>query len=391
MKHKIEYIELGNLIPYARNSRTHEQSQIAQIADSIKEFGFTNPVLIDEDNIIIAGHGRVLAADKLKLDTVPCIRLSGMNESQKRAYVIADNRLALNAGWDFDMLAVEIDELQESGFCVNLLGFTQEELNELVGTPNEPPNKNDAEKIPEKPSVAITKIGDVWVLGKHRLYCGDSTSISTADKILCGVIPDLCLYDPPYDMDNAWSHSYPAKKIAALHDFKNVIGAVEALQGKPIVYQFIWDCGACWWTPNRPLARHKACLIGMDDPLWMVDDATYVDGKTRKAKTVSNTRGECDYEPLPGGAVRMSTVFMRPTSQEDGGHVHSKPVDWIRAMIAGTGAKSVLDQFAGSGTGIIACEQLGIPCFSVELSDIQCDVIVKRWEDYTGKKAELQK
>lgn len=389
---QIEMIKVADLVPYARNSRTHTPAQVTAIAASIKAFGFTNPVLIDIDGGIVAGHGRTMAAKEAGIDTVPCLRLSNLSKSEIRAYIIADNQLTITgSGWDFDILAAEIDALNDEGFDLDLLGFTQEELNEMIGTTNEAPNDNDADAIPQTPADAITKLGDVWVMGKHRLACGDSTAITTADKVLDGAVPDLCLYDPPYDMDNAWAHSYPAGKIAALHDFKNVIGAVQSLQGKPTVYQFIWDCGACWWTPNRPLARHKACLIGMDDPLWMVDDATYVDGKTRKAKTVSNTRGECDYEPLPNGAVRMSTVFMRPTSQEDGGHVHSKPVDWIRAMIAGTGAKSVLDQFAGSGTGIMACEQLGIPCYSVELSESQCDVIVKRWENYTGKIAELQK
>ena len=388
---QIEMIKIDDLVPYKNNSRTHSVAQLAQVAASITEFGFTNPILIDGKNGIIAGHGRMVAAKSLNMETVPCVRLSHLTPAQQKAYVIADNRLGLDAGWDFDILAAEIDALNDEGFDLDLLGFTQDELNEMIGTPNEAPNGNDADAIPQTPADAITKLGDVWIMGKHRLACGDSTAITTADKVLDGAVPDLCLYDPPYDMDNAWAHSYPAGKIAALHDFKNVIGAVQALRGKPTVYQFIWDCGACWWTPNRPLARHKACLIGMDDPLWMVDDATYVDGKTRKAKTVSNTRGECDYEPLPNGAVRMSTVFMRPTSQEDGGHVHSKPVDWIRAMIAGTGSKSVLDQFAGSGTGIMACEQLGIPCYSVELSESQCDVIVKRWENYTGKIAELQK
>lgn len=281
---KIEMLPIGGLTPYERNSRTHSPIQIKQIEASIKEFGFTNPVLVDGKNGIIAGHGRVVAARGLGIDVVPCIRLNHLTPAQKRAYIIADNQLAITAGWDFDVLAAEIDALNDEGFDVDLLGFSQEELNEMLGTPNEPPSKNDAEVVPPQPVDAITKLGDIWILGSHRLICGDSTAIATVDKVMNGFTPDLCLYDPPYDMDNAWAYSYPAESIAALHDFKNVPGALQALQGKAIVYQFIWDCGACWWTPNRPLARHKACLIGMDDPLWLVDEATYVDGKTRKEK-----------------------------------------------------------------------------------------------------------
>lgn len=388
---KIEMLPLSSLTAYDRNSRTHSADQVKQVAASIREFGFTNPILIDAAGEIIAGHGRVMAAESLGMEVVPCIRLAHLSETQKRAYVLADNQLALNAGWDIELLRVELLDLQKLDFSLDLLGFASDDLSNWLNELEETEGLTDPDDVPDPPVEAVTCRGDVWLMGRNRLMCGDSTSITTAETVLSGVTPDLCFYDPPYDMPSAWGYSYPANRIAALHDYKSVTGAIQALQGKPHVYQFIWDCGACWWTPNRPLARHKACLIGMDSPEWRVDAATVVDGKKRKAKTVKNTRGSCDYKPLSGGRVRMSTVFMSPTAQENNGHQHSKPVAWVKALIAGTGAGSVLDQFAGSGTGLIACEQLGIPCFSVELSELQCDVIVKRWEAFTGKKAELQK
>lgn len=173
---QVEYRPLEELIPYARNSRTHSDEQVAQIAASIKEFGWTNPVLIDEDGGIIAGHGRVLAARKLKIEQAPCIVLEGLTDAQKRAYVIADNRLPLNAAWDFEMLAVELDGLNDDGFDLSLLGFSQEELNDLIGNPysGEGGGLTDDDATPEPP---VTVMGDVWLLGKHRLMCGDSTSI----------------------------------------------------------------------------------------------------------------------------------------------------------------------------------------------------------------------
>jgi len=195
----LEAIQIDALIPYARNSRTHSDAQVAQIAASIKEFGFTNPVLIDGGGGIIAGHGRVLAARKLGLIDVPCIRLDHLTDAQKRAYVIADNRLALNSGWDTEMLKVEFADLQELGFDLELTGFDLDEIKELlapVGTEGLT-DPDDAPPLPEHPR---TVPGDIWVMGKHRLLCGDSTSVSDLEKLTEGQLVDMWLTDPPYNV-----------------------------------------------------------------------------------------------------------------------------------------------------------------------------------------------
>lgn len=195
----IEQLAVDGLIPYARNSRTHDDAQVAQIAASIREFGFTNPVLIDAQGSIIAGHGRVLAAIKLGLSDVPCIRLSHLTDTQKRAYVIADNKLAMNAGWDAEMLALEVKDLDAAEFNLELLGFTPDELAAL--TPEEiAPGLTDEDAVPDVQEEPVSKPGDVWLMGKHRVMCGDSTSIDAVETLMAGQQADMVFTDPPYGM-----------------------------------------------------------------------------------------------------------------------------------------------------------------------------------------------
>jgi hypothetical protein len=199
-KRQIEYVATNYLIPYARNSRTHSDEQVAQIAASIKEFGFTNPVLIDDDNGIIAGHGRVMASQRLKLESVPCIRLSDLSEAQRKAYVIADNKLALNAGWDDEMLKIELQELDDLGFDLELTGFTLEEIGDLDVDVEEVEGLTDEDDVPEPPDEPVSKLGDIWLLGNHRLMCGDSTSIDDVERLMDGQKADMWLTDPPYNV-----------------------------------------------------------------------------------------------------------------------------------------------------------------------------------------------
>ena len=196
---QIETIAVDRLIPYARNSRTHSDAQVAQIAASMREFGFTNPVLIDADGGIIAGHGRVMAARQLGLADVPCIRLGHLTDAQKRAYVIADNRLALNAGWDDAMLALELRDLMDAGYDVGLTGFELGEIDELLATLDATPEgQTDPDATPPVQSEAITRPGDVWVLGRHRIMCGDSTDAGSVALLMGGGVADLLVSDPPY-------------------------------------------------------------------------------------------------------------------------------------------------------------------------------------------------
>jgi len=197
---QLERIALDRMIPYARNSRTHSEEQVAQIAASIREFGFTNPVLVDAADGIIAGHGRVLAARKLGLPAVPCIRLGHLTPAQKRAYVIADNKLALNAGWDEDMLRVEFGELQDEGFDLALLGFDADELAALMADPGTE-GLTDPDAAPEVPAEPVSVLGDVWLLGRYRIVCGDCTDALVVGKALNGVTPHLMVTDPPYGVE----------------------------------------------------------------------------------------------------------------------------------------------------------------------------------------------
>ena len=199
IEQEIEMRSTKDLIPYVRNTRTHSEEQVGQIAASIKEFGFTNPVLVDQDNMIIAGHGRVMAANKLDLKEVPTIRLDYLTEAQKRAYVIADNRLALNADWDYEMLKVELKELDDLEFDVNLLGFEDKEIDDLLAEPTE--GLVDEDEVPDLPDEPVTKLGDLWQLGNHRLLCGDSTSIDAVDALMDGHLADMVFTDPPYNVD----------------------------------------------------------------------------------------------------------------------------------------------------------------------------------------------
>lgn len=199
VQEKIEMLAIAALVPYARNSRTHSKEQIAQIARSIQEFGFTNPVLIDGEGGIVAGHGRVMAAQSLGVGSVPCLRVDWLTEAQKKAYVIADNQLALNAGWDNDILSAEIKELQQDGFALDMLGFSNEDLDSLLGTGEEPPGK-DPEQCPPVSVEPVSVLGDLWLLGQHRLICGDCTTQTAMDALMNGEQADVCWTDPPYNV-----------------------------------------------------------------------------------------------------------------------------------------------------------------------------------------------
>ena len=381
----IEHVAIEALIPYARNSRTHRDAQVAQIAASIREFGFTNPVLIDERGGVIAGHGRIMAARKLSLPEVPCIRLGHLTDAQKRAYVIANNKLALNAGWDDEMLALEFAELAEMGFDMDLTGFTADEIDALKPIELEPDTISQEPEVNEAQS--IVSVGDVWVLGRHILVCGDSQDIGIVDIALRGEHPDLLIYDPPYDVAETWTWPYPATKALVFSDFKHMKEAMSVCASWDHVYQFVWDCCTSWYTPNRPLARHKTALFCSNDPAWGFDEAVYRDGKDRKSKTVSNTRGEMDYEPLADGYVHLQTVYQEPNTKQDSSHAHEKPLNWLWSLMRGAGGAVALDMFGGSGATIIAApSSMSVRC--IELEPQCCDRIIARWESATGERAE---
>jgi DNA modification methylase len=376
----IELIDIESLIPYARNSRTHSDSQVAQIAASIKEFGFTNPVLIDADSGIIAGHGRVMAARKLGLVDIPCIRLGHLTEAQKRAYVIADNKLALNSGWDNEMLLVEFAELEDLGFDLDLTGFVQEEIDALKPEVVQE-GLTDEDAVPEVPVEPTTKLGDVYILGRHRLMCGDSTSLDAVNKLMDGNAVDMVFTDPPYNVAfNGRSGKHDVIKNDNLPDAEfgdfiaevcNTIRAVD-----PKVY-YIW-CNWNFYGVLQGKLEYKSCIVwaknvfGMGNGYRHQHEFCLFNGKIDQ-----EIKNESDL-----WSIKKDTNYVHPTQ---------KPVALsVRAFGNHVKLLNVLDLFGGSGSTLIGAEQTGRNAYVMELDPKYCDVIVKRWEEFTGKKAVLE-
>jgi hypothetical protein len=378
---RVDMRPVAELVPYARNARTHSDEQVAQIAASIREFGWTNPVLVDGASGIIAGHGRVMAARKLGLDEVPCIELAHLTDAQRRAYILADNKLALNAGWDASLLAIEFGDLQALDFDLGLTGFGEEEIAALLADATE--GLTDEEDTPEPPAMPTTRAGDLWVLGRHRLLCGDSTL--DAERVLPERVGCL-LFDPPWDADVAQQPPPWSGDATLAFSDGGRIGDVVNLFGAP-TWLFAWDCVSSWYTPGRPLKRMKLCAWYGDLAAYDPEGAHY--GEPGAARTVTNTRGSYDYEPNPNGK-HLSDVFAAPITREHSeGHQHGKPVAWLRMLIANCARGDVFDPFAGGGSALMACEQLRRDWRGVEIDPGACDSIVMRWQAFTGKQATL--
>ncbi len=376
----IEWLETKGLIPYAKNSRTHSEAQVAQIAGSIKEFGFNNPVLIDEDNGIIAGHGRVMAAQKLGLQAVPCIRLAHLSDTQRKAYVIADNRLALNAGWDDQMLTVELQELDSESFDLSLLGFEADELNALLNPIKETEGLTDEDEVPEVPEEPKTKPGDIYKLGRHRLMCGDSTSIDAVQKLMDGNKVDLIFTDPPYNVafnGRSGKHEVIKNDNLSEQEFENFITEVcNTIQLIDPKAYYIW-CNWDFYGALQGKLPYKACIVwaknvfGMGQGYRHQHEFCLFNGKIDEV-----VKNESDL-----WSIKKDTKYVHPTQ---------KPVALsVRAFGNHIKLTNVLDLFGGSGSTLIGAEQTGRTCYAMELDPKYCDVIVKRWEDFTGQKAEL--
>jgi DNA modification methylase len=387
----IDHRNVADLIPFARNSRTHSDEQVAQIAASIREFGFTNPILTDGRNGIIAGHGRLQAARKLGMVQVPTIALTGLSDAQKRAYVIADNKLALNAGWDIDLLSSEIAGLGEEGFDLGLLGFSENELADLLVDKTD--GLTDPDDIPEVPIDPVTVLGDVWVLGKHRIVCGDSRDAGAVASALNGVTPHLMVTDPPYGVqyDPSW------RKDAGVNKSDKKLGKVlnddradwrEAWALFPGDVAYIWHASlftrevldsleACGFKHRSMIIWSKdRFTLGRGDYHWQHEPCWYA---VRKSKT-----GHYD------GGRKQSTLWQidKPQKSETG-HSTQKPVECMKRPIENNSSagQAVYEPFSGSGTTIIAGEMTGRCVHAIELSPAYVDVAVKRWQDFTGEMA----
>jgi len=391
---EIQYKATEDLIPYARNSRTHSAEQVAQIAASIREFGWTNPILLDGNNGIIAGHGRVLAAQKLGEIEVPTIELGHMSESQKRAYIIADNKLALNAGWDNEMLALEIGDLKDAGFDLGLTGFNPDEIATL--NPEVIEGLTDEDSVPDVPDEPITKLGDIYQLGNHRLMCGDSTSIDAVDKLMDGQKADMVFTDPPYGMNLDTDYSDMGGKNSMTkrsgNKYEQVIGDNQDFSPELIntVFANFSYCKEIFMWGADYYAEH---LIDKNVGSWVVWDKR---GDESADKMYGSTFELCWSKARHKrmmARIKWAGIFgMEKEHDKKRCHPTQKPVElviWFFDYFSMQDKVVVADLFGGSGSTLIACEKTNRCARLMELDPKYCDVIVKRWEEFTGKKATL--
>ena len=383
---RFEKVNIDKLVPYARNARTHSKEQILQLRASLREFGFVNPVIVDKDLNIIAGHGRIMAAKEEGITEIPCVFAEHLTEAQKRAYIIADNRLALNAGWDTEMLSVEIAELQGSDFDIALLGFDDAELNKLLGGMEDIKDDDfDVESELQKP--AISKPGDLWLLGKHRLVCGDSTKSDTFALLMDGKRANLCVTDPPYNVNYEGS----AGKI------KN-----DNMAGDKF-YQFLLDA---FINIEKNMADDASIYVfhadteGFNFRKAFSDAGFYLSGCCiwkKDSLVLGRSPYQWQHEPVLFGwkkkgrhqwytGRKETTIWNFDKPKRNGDHPTMKPIPLLAYPILNSSMSNtiVLDPFGGSGSTLIACEQSERICYTVELDEKFCDVIVKRYIEQVG-------
>ena len=390
----VEHWSLQRLIPYAKNARTHDDTQVSQIAGSIAEFGFVNPILVGDDNVIIAGHGRLMAAQQLGLDTVPVIVLNHLTEAQRRALVIADNKIAENAGWNDELLKLELEELGDLGFDLDLIGFSDEALDELLGN-NEQSGESDENEIPEVEDEPVSRHGDVWVLGNHRLLCGDSTSKQDLEKLMSGELADMAFTDPPYNVDygNNAKDKMRGKDRRIMNDNLG-----------DDFYQFLKDA-----LTNLLSVTKGACYIAMSSSELDTLQKAFRDagGKwstfivwAKNTFTLGRSDYQRQYEPILYGwregndhfwcgARDQGDVWFFNKPVKNDLHPTMKPVELVERALRNSSKSRdiVLDLFGGSGSTLIACEKTGRAARLIELDPKYVDVIVRRWQDYSGEQA----
>jgi DNA modification methylase len=390
---QVQQWSVEKLLPYARNARTHTDEQVAQVAASIIEFGWTNPILIGPDGVIIAGHARLAAARKLKMTEVPVIVLDHLTPTQRRALVIADNRLALSAGWDEEMLRVELESLQEEGFDLDIVGFTEDEIEELLREPDEArEGLTEDDAVPEEPERAVTMPGDVWVLGEHRLLCGDATQMGDVEKVLAGCLADMVFTDPPYNVDY---QGKTAKKLKIGNDSlggqfyeflrescANVLavtkGAVYMCMSSSelhTLYRAFTDAGGHWST-FVIWAKHHFTL-GRSDYQRQYEPILY------------GWRNGTDH--FWCGARDQGDIWFIKRPMANLEHPTMKPVELVERALRNSSKSrdTILDPFGGSGTTLIACEKAGRQARLIELEPRYCDVAVTRWQEWSGQAATL--
>lgn len=418
---KIDYLSVDEIKEYGKNAKLHPREQIEQIKKSIEEYGFDDPIAIDENNIIIEGHGRLLAAKELGINPVPVIRLNHLTEEQKKAYRIAHNKINMNSGFDMELLQAEIDELLTADFSVEALGFNESEIDEILNSVNDiysledisnnyddynnggerDGNNNynveedefDHDEAIEQIKEPITKKGDIWLLGKHRLICGDSTDKETLKKLMSSQTADMLLTDPPYnvayqgatsekltiendDMSDSDFSEFLTRGFSAADENLKQGGAFYIWHADTEGLNFRNACKSTGWDIRECLIWVKNTLVlGRQDYHWKHEPCLY-GWKSGKAHYFIDDRTQ-------------TTVLEYDKPARNAEHPTMKPIPLFAKLIENSTreGENVLDIFGGSGTTLIACEQLNRNCYMVELDPRYCDVIINRWENLTGKKA----
>ncbi|MDD2267944.1 MAG: site-specific DNA-methyltransferase [Eubacteriales bacterium] len=383
---RFEKVNIDRLVPYVRNARTHSKEQILQIRSSLREFGFVNPVIVDKDLNIIAGHGRIMAAKEEGLTEIPCVFVEHLTEAQKKAYILADNRLALSAGWDEELLALEFADLKDLGFDLELTGFDEKELSDLFGKDNEVKEDDfDVEAELQKPT--FTKPGDIWTLGRHRLICGDSTKKETYDKLVGEDRVNLIITDPPYNVN----YEGTAGKI------KNDNMANEAF------YTFLFDAFSCM---EKVMAQDASIYVfhadteGLNFRRAFADAGFYLSGCCiwkKQSLVLGRSPYQWQHEPVLYGwkksgkhqwytGRKETTIWEFDKPKKNGDHPTMKPIPLLAYPIMNSSLTNsiVLDPFGGSGSTLIACEQSGRIAYTAELDEKFCDVIIKRFIEQVG-------
>lgn len=431
---KVERRAVADLVPYARNSRTHSAAQVAQIVESIKQWGWTVPILVDETGGIIAGHGRVLAAQRMGLADVPCMVAVGWTEAQRRAYVIADNKLALNAGWDDLMLADELGELRSLGFDMGTIGFSEAEMLALVQDEVSPDGLTGDDEAPAVEGPFVSELGDVWILGEHRVMCGDSTNLEHVERLCDGQLVDACWTDPPYNV----AYETKAGKIkndnmadAAFREFLlDAFGSAFAVlrEGGPIYVAHADTEGLNFRSAFRDAGfKLSGCLIwakgslvlGRSDYQWRHEPILYgwKPGAAHswyggRAKTTVFDAEDVPVRVLADGSIQIdaggatfrisgenlevegleTSIIRAEKPKRSAEHPTMKPVELVLQMITNSTRRGdvVLDLFGGSGTTLIACHKMGRTARLMEFDPKYCDVIVRRWQEFTGREARLE-
>lgn len=383
-------VEIDKLIPYINNARTHSVEQINKLRSSLREFGFINPVIIDKDYGIIAGHGRVLAAKEEGIDKVPCVLVDYLTETQKKAYILADNRMALDAGWDEELLKLEIEALQGEDFDVGLTGFDEKDLADLFKTDEEDVKDDDYDLTAALEKAAFVEKGDVWVVGRHRLVCGDATNEEDVAKLMDGKKANLILTDPPYGVSFKSSSGLTIQNDSMKNDefynfllaaFKNMVTHLEPGGGayvfhadteglnfrKAFIDAGLHLAGCCIWVKN-------SLVLGRSDYQWQHEPVLYGFLQNGKHKWFSDRK--------------QTTIWNFDKPKRNENHPTSKPLDLLAYPLRNSTQANaiVLDTFGGSGSTLMACENSNRVCYTMELDEKYASVILRRYVEDTGDK-----